>query len=105
MDTLVIRYEESIRRLSQRRVCTQCGATYHLDFKKPVQDGVCDVCGSALTQRDDDKSESIRKRLQIYHTETKPLLDRYEKRGILYRVDGVGTIDDVWKRVLAIFEE
>lgn len=92
---------ETIRRLSQRRVCPHCGATYHLESQPPKTENACDSCGHALIHRDDDKPEAISQRLSIYHTMTEPLLQRYEQRGVLRRVDGVGSIDDVWKRVLA----
>lgn len=91
--------EESIRRLSQRRVCTHCGITYHNEFKPSSVLNICDSCGSTLIQRDDDKPDAIKERLRIYHTETEPLLARYEERGLLYRIDGMGTIDEVWERV------
>lgn len=95
--------EESIRRISQRRVCTPCGITYHPEWKPPVQDERCDVCGGALIQRDDDTPEAIQKRLQIYRSTTVSLFPRYEQRGILHHVDGLGSIDEVWQRVQACF--
>ncbi len=91
--------KESIHRLSQRRVCVSCGATYHLDFQPPQQPDVCDACGSELKQRDDDQSDAIAQRLQIYHAETQPLIARYTDRGIAHEIDGLGTIDEVWDRV------
>ena len=94
---------ESIRRISQRRTCTPCGITYHLEFKKPVEEGICDSCGKELTHRDDDQPESIKKRLSIYHQETEPLFERYKERGILCHVDGVGTIEEVWERTQNCF--
>lgn len=95
--------DEAVRRLSQRRVCTNCGATYHLESKPPQQDSVCDSCGKQLIHRDDDKPEAIRKRLDIYHASTEPLLVRYEQRAILHRINGVGSIDEVWQRIQACF--
>lgn len=95
--------EESVHRISLRRVCSSCGMTYHPEWKPPVVEGVCDACGQALMQRDDDKPEAIRERLRIYHTETEPLLQRYSDRGILHRIDGVGSIEDVWQRVHSLF--
>ncbi|MCW1930392.1 MAG: adenylate kinase [Candidatus Kerfeldbacteria bacterium] len=91
--------EESLHRIGERRVCSQCGMTYHLTFKPSKVTGVCDVCGSALTHRDDDKPDAIRKRLDIYHTSTEPLITSFEQRGIVHRINGMGSIDDVWKRV------
>ncbi|MFH1426178.1 MAG: adenylate kinase [Candidatus Kerfeldbacteria bacterium] len=91
--------EESVRRISERRVCIDCNITYHSAYKPPKQEGVCDSCGKELIQRKDDQAESIKKRLGIYHQNTEPLFERYEKRGILCRVDGLGSIDEVWTRV------
>lgn len=91
--------EESVNRISRRRVCLECGTTYHLDAKPPKQEGVCDVDGKALVQREDDKPEAIKKRLEIYHDETEPLFKRYEERGILYRIDGMQSIDAVWEKI------
>lgn len=95
--------EESIRRISRRRSCVPCGITYHLDYKPPTGEGVCDGCGKELTHRDDDKPDAIKERLYIYHTETEPLFERYEERGILHRVDGTGTIEEVWQRTQNCF--
>ncbi len=95
--------EDSVARISQRRVCTNCGMTYHMESKRPKSDGICDSCGSKLIHRDDDKPEAIQKRLAIYHADTEPLLERYEKRGVLCRVDGRGSIDVVWEAVQGCF--
>lgn len=95
--------EESIQRISSRRICTDCGITYHLESKPPVKEGVCDSCGKELIYRDDDKPEAILKRLQIYHTETEPLFERYKERNIVCRVNGAGSIDDVWNLVQGCF--
>ncbi|OGY88645.1 MAG: adenylate kinase [Candidatus Kerfeldbacteria bacterium RIFOXYC2_FULL_38_9] len=97
--------QESVHRLSQRRVCSHCGATYHLEFKKPVQENVCDFCGHNLYQRDDDKPAAISKRLKIFHQETEPLLVRYEQRAILYTIDGLGPIAEVWQRIQDVFKQ
>ncbi len=93
----------SVERISKRRVCTNCGITYHLESKASKIAGICDACGATIVQRDDDKPEAIRKRLAIYTAETEPLIARYEKRGIVYRVNGVGSIDEVWDRVQKCF--
>lgn len=95
--------DEAVRRLSQRRMCMNCGATYHLEFNPPKVAGICDSCGKAVIQRDDDKPEAIRQRLGIYHSTTEPLFERYEQRGILCRVNGVGTIEEVGQRIEACF--
>lgn len=96
--------EESVRRISERRVCPQCGMTYHLTFKPAQVNGVCDACGTTLMQRDDDKPDAIHKRLEIYHTETEPLIAQFDAQGIVARIDGMGSIDDVWKRVQSAVE-
>lgn len=96
--------EESVRRISQRRSCPSCGATYHLSFKPPKDPSRCDSCGSELVLRDDDRPEAIRQRLAIYHSDTEPLFERYAKRDILHHIDGMGPIDTVWQRVLSIVE-
>ena len=85
--------EEIEQRMSGRRVCSQCGAPYHVAAKPPRQEGVCDSCGGALVQRDDDKAETVRKRLAVYHAETEPLTDYYQQKGILVPVDNQPTIE------------
>lgn len=80
--------EEVVRRLSGRRVCVKSGHLYHVEFDPPKHDDVCDQDGSRLIQRDDDKPETIRRRLDVYHEQTAPLIDYYEERGILRRFHG-----------------
>lgn len=92
-------------RMEQRRVCKDCGATYHLKFKKPAQEGVCDVCGGELYQRQDDTHESVERRLEIYETKTKPLLDYYADKGILYNINGMQTFDKVTSDIMMVLEE
>ena len=75
-------------RLSGRRVCLKCGATYHLEYKKPKEDGICDVCGDPIVQRKDDKPETVIDRLNVYHEQTEPLKDYYAKTGKLVIVEG-----------------
>ena len=94
--------EELIKRLSARRTCRQCGKTYHLIYSPPKQEGICDVCGGELYQRDDDKEEAILNRLQVYENQTKPLIDYYEKKGIAKRINGVGTIDEIYQRIKSV---
>ena len=92
--------DEVTRRNSGRRMCSQCQATYHMDFKPPQKAGVCDSCGSAqLVHREDDKVDKIRARLANYHEQTAPVAGYYEKRGMLTRVDGVGSTDEVTGRL------
>ncbi len=85
--------DEIERRMSGRRTCTHCGATYHIKANPPKKEGVCDACGSALTIRKDDLPETVRERLAVYHRETEPLKSFYEKRGILKSVDNQPTIE------------
>ena len=80
--------DEVIKRLSGRRICTKNGHLYHVEFDPPKHEGVCDQDGSKLIQRDDDKPEVIQKRLDVYHEQTKPLVEWYEQRGLLRRFDG-----------------
>lgn len=91
--------EELVRRLSGRRTCRQCMAPYHVDFNPPKKSGVCDRCGGELYQRDDDKEEAIRARLVTYERQTRALIDYYEARGLLRRVDGLGAVDQVYERI------
>jgi adenylate kinase len=93
--------DEVIRRLSGRRTCVKNGHVYHVEFDPPKNEGVCDQDGSRLVQRDDDKPETIRKRLSVYHEQTAPLVDWYEDRGALRRFDGTRTPDEVHGRIRA----
>ncbi len=86
--------EKIIARMSGRRVCLDCGATYHLEYKKPKVDGVCDVCGNELVQRKDDAPETVSVRLKLYHKDTEPLKDYYKKSGKLREVIGQEEISD-----------
>ena len=97
--------ENIITRMSGRRVCPQCGASYHVfEFKKPAEENICDECSSNLIQRDDDKEETVRKRLEIYHEQTKPLIEYYQNRGILSTVDGVGDVEEISNRIKEALE-
>jgi len=91
--------DELVRRLSGRRTCRACGAPYHVTFKPPQRKGACDSCGGALIQRDDDREEAIRVRLATYEKQTKPLIDHYERRGLLRRIGGLGTVESVYGRI------
>jgi adenylate kinase len=90
-----------IKRLAGRRVCRNCGATYHVDSRPPAFEGVCDKCGGELYQRDDDKPDAIRKRLGNYKELTRPLLDLYRERGIVNQVDGNQDVQKVHKAIVA----
>jgi adenylate kinase len=93
--------QEVIRRLSGRRVCSKNGHVYHVDFDPPKNDEVCDQDGSRLIQRDDDKPETIEKRLTVYHEQTEPLIEWYDERGLLRRFDGTRTPDEVHGHIRA----
>jgi adenylate kinase len=93
--------DEVVRRLSGRRTCSKNGHTYHVEFDPPKHDDVCDQDGSKLVQRDDDKPETIRKRLAVYHDQTEPLVDYYESRDLLRRFDGTRTPTEVHDHVRA----
>ena len=92
-------------RMEQRRVCKGCDATYHLRFKKPLIEGVCDKCGSELYQRLDDTHESVQNRLEIYETKTKPLLSYYEKKGILFNVNGMQDFEHVFEDIILVLDD
>jgi adenylate kinase len=93
--------DEVIKRISGRRVCVKGGHVYHVDYDPPKHDDVCDQDGSRLIQRDDDKPETIRKRLEVYHGQTKPLIDYYDQRGLLRRFDGSRSPSDVHDHIRA----
>jgi len=94
--------EEVIRRLGGRRTCAKNGHIFHVEFDPPKHEGVCDVCGSRLIVRDDDKPEVIRHRLDTYREKTMPLIDYYEQRGVLKRVDGSLKPEEVGNRIRAL---
>ena len=91
--------EAIIGRMSGRRSCKNCGATYHTLFNKPVKEGICDKCGETLFQRDDDKEETVKARLVVFHQQTEPVKAYYEKEGILSKIDGMGTISEITERI------
>jgi adenylate kinase len=84
-----------VQRLSGRRICRDCQTPYHVDYKPAEVEGVCDLCGGKLYQRDDDNPETVRSRLQVYHKQTEPLCEYYSKQQKLYEIDGSGDIDTV----------
>lgn len=91
-----------ISRLTGRRVCPYCGASYHVDFNPPAVPGVCDTCGGSLIQREDDKVETVTNRLDVYYAQTAPLIDYYKRANLLYTVDGEQGIDKVFKAICDI---
>ena len=97
--------ENIVRRMSVRRACVGCGATYHLEYAPTKKEGICDVCGGELILRDDDKPETVEKRLGVYHEQTQPLIDYYTNAGILKRVDGTVDIEEVFQAVVQILGE
>ncbi len=96
--------QEIVHRLSGRRVCESCGATYHLDYNKPAAEGICDACAGALVQRKDDSPETIRQRLAVYHEQTKPLENYYRAQGKLSVVSGEGEIGEITRLTIAALE-
>jgi adenylate kinase len=94
--------DEVIRRLSGRRVCVKAGHNYHIEFDPPKHEGVCDQDGSRLIQRDDDKPDVIKNRLRIYHEKTKPLVEYYDERGLMRRIDGTREPADVHGHIRAV---
>jgi adenylate kinase len=91
--------ENIVSRMSGRRSCPACGSVYHVEQMPPKKDGICDSCGAKLVQRDDDKPETVKKRLKVYHEQTQPLIDYYENKGILKTVDGTASPDDVFNAI------
>lgn len=94
--------ENIIERMSGRRACVSCGSTYHLVYAPTKKEGVCDRCGSDLILRDDDKPETVKKRLDVYHNQTQPLIDYYNKKNVLVNVDGTVEMEDVFKAIVNI---
>lgn len=94
--------ENIVNRMGGRRACVSCGATYHLEYAPAKKEGICDSCGSELILRDDDKPETVKKRLDVYHEQTQPLIDYYTKKGILKRVDGTKDMEDVFSDIKVI---
>ena len=97
--------ENIVHRMSGRRACVGCGATYHLEYAPTKTEGICDACGKELILRDDDKPETVKKRLGVYHEQTQPLIDYYTNAGILKTVDGTIDINDVFQAIVDILGE
>lgn len=101
---LLVDFDELNKRLSGRRACGKCGKGYHLETSPPSNDGICDSCGGNLIQRDDDKSETIKKRLEVFQENTEPLRGYYKKRGILRQRKGQGDIQNIFQDVCRVIE-
>ena len=98
---VIVPDEEIVKRSSGRRTCAKCNAMYHIAFEPPAKPGVCDKCGGELYQREDDAEETVRERLKVFAEATRPLRDHYGQQGLLAQVDGVGSTDEVEKRILS----
>ena len=97
--------ENIISRMSGRRACLNCGATYHIVYNAPKKEGVCDACGQELVLREDDKPKTVKKRLDVYHDQTQPLIDYYTEQGVLKTVDGTRSLDEVFQEIVGVLGE
>jgi adenylate kinase len=93
-------HDEIVRRISGRRTCTSCGAMFHVASDPPKTEGICDRCGAALIQRDDDREQTVRERLRVYAENTRPLIDYYRRVGIISQISGTGSPADVEQRIV-----
>jgi adenylate kinase len=101
---LDVDYDEVVKRLSGRRTCKKCGHVWHVEFDPPTTRGICDKCGGELYQRDDDRPETVRHRLDVYADQTAPLVDFYRDAGKLVAIDALGAVEDVTERAIASLE-
>ena len=97
--------ENIVKRMGGRRACVNCGATYHIEHVPPKAEGICDKCGEKLILRDDDKPETVKNRLKVYHDQTQPLIDFYTAKGVLRTVDGTVDMNDVFAAIVSILGE
>jgi len=97
--------EVLIDRLSGRRVCSNCGAVYHIKYNPPKKEGVCDLCGGNLVQREDDKESVVRNRLEVYKRQTQPLIDFYKKKSIIYKLDAMKGVEDLFSEIEGIIKD
>ena len=102
---LSVSESELVDRLTGRRVCTECGANYHVEFDQPDEEGVCDECGGELIQRDDDTEDTVRERLRVYHETTEPVVEHYREAGVLQEIDGEQSPSAVWDTLRATIDE
>jgi adenylate kinase len=96
--------ENIVNRMGGRRACVGCGATYHVKYNPPKVEDVCDKCGEKLILRDDDKPETVQKRLDVYHEQTQPLIDYYTKQGVIAEVDGTVDMNEVFDNIVKLLE-
>lgn len=101
---VVVPEEDLVQRLSGRRVCRECGASFHIEFNPSKKGAACDLCGGELYQRADDSADTVRNRLQVYHAQTAPISARYERAGLLRRLDGNRAMDEVRAELAAILD-
>jgi adenylate kinase len=99
---LIVDHDEVVRRLSGRRTCKKCGHVWHIEYDRPKRDGVCDRCDGALYQRDDDRPDTVRHRLEVYSEQTQPLIEFYRGRDQLVEIDAQGTVEDVTERAISV---
>jgi adenylate kinase len=97
-------FEDLMKRLTGRRTCKSCGQMYNVYFSPPAKEGVCDKCGGELYQRDDDQEETIKKRLDVYQSQTAPLIDYYGKKRLLKSIEGTGSIDEIFGKLVTTLE-
>jgi adenylate kinase len=97
--------QDLVKRLSGRRTCRECGTMYHIIFDPPSNTGICNKCNGELYQRDDDQEETIIARLEVYDRQTAPVLNKYRERGLLREVEGVGSREQVFERILALVQK
>ena len=98
---LDVDFDEVVKRLSGRRTCKKCGHVWHVEYDPPTSPEICDRCGGELFQRDDDKPDTVRHRLEVYHVQTEPLIDFYRERGQLVKIDALGAVEDITERAIA----
>ncbi len=101
---IVVPDDEILKRLTGRRTCKKCGAMYHVIYNPPKIEGKCDKCGGELYQRDDDKEETIKNRLSVYHSQTAPLIEYYKNKGVLVDIDGTKDIKAIFEDICAVLE-
>ncbi|UNO41356.1 adenylate kinase [Streptomyces sp. MST-110588] len=94
--------DEVVKRIAGRRICrSDSSHVFHVEYKKPAREGVCDVCGGELYQRDDDREDTVRKRLEVYHTETEPIIDYYKAQDLVVTIPALGEVEEVTRRAMA----